>query len=215
MLAGPKTSSPSPMSFSSGIDIVASSANTEFRAAAPGPEKRGAGGRGRLGLPPYLDDGVPGLGSPSRSTGSNCRGGGGTLLYSEDVREGLHDRAGETRPLGEYGTYVVSGGGISGAESMIDAGRECCIDDTDGWYDLRAVYGLFGLWCKLDLSFKRFSSLDKGDLTGFRIDLLREGPSGIVGSKRVMSSSNDFCSLQVEMASSSSLRDARCLGVDI
>lgn len=89
------------MSFSRGIDIVASSAKTEFRGAAPGPENSGAGGRGRLGLPPYLDEGVPGLGSPSRSTGSNCRFGGGTRLYSEDVREGLHERVGDIRPLGE------------------------------------------------------------------------------------------------------------------
>ncbi len=98
---------------------------------------------------------------------------------------------------------------------MIDGGREFCIEETDGWYDLRGVYGLLGLWCKLDLSCKRASSLDKGDLTGCRIDLLREGPSGSLGSRRVMSASNDFCSLQDEMASSSSLRDARCFGVDI
>lgn len=34
------------------------------------PAKRGAGGKGRLGLPPYLVDGVPGLGMPFRSAGS-------------------------------------------------------------------------------------------------------------------------------------------------
>lgn len=100
---------------------------------------------------------------------------------------------------------------MSGAASIIDAGREC-IEDTDGWYDLRGVYGLLGLLCKRDLSSNLCSSLDKGDLTGCLIDLidlLREGPSGILGSKRVMSSSKDFCSLQVE-TTSSSLRDARC-----
>lgn len=38
------------------------------------PEKSGAGGSGRLGLPgrppPYLDDGVPGRGLPFKSAGS-------------------------------------------------------------------------------------------------------------------------------------------------
>jgi hypothetical protein len=61
-LLGPKTSSPSPMSFSRGIEMVASSAKIEFGFLPPAPANNGAGGRGRRGLPPYLDEGVPGLG---------------------------------------------------------------------------------------------------------------------------------------------------------
>lgn len=34
------------------------------------PAKRGAGGRGRRGLPPYFELGVPGRGLPLRSEGS-------------------------------------------------------------------------------------------------------------------------------------------------
>lgn len=34
------------------------------------PANSGAGGKGRLGLPPYLLDGVPGLGEPLMSAGS-------------------------------------------------------------------------------------------------------------------------------------------------
>lgn len=102
VLSGPKTSSPSPMSPSRGIEIVASSAKVEFRAEAVAPAKRGAGGNGLLGLPPYLDEGVPGLGLPLRSAGSNCRFGGG-LLNSEEPLEGLQDLVGEVRPVGEYG----------------------------------------------------------------------------------------------------------------
>lgn len=145
LLAGPKTSSPSPKSPSPrGIEIVASSANTEFRADAPGPENRGAGGSGRRGLPPYLLEGVPGLGSPFRSTGSNCAFGGGGLLNSEEPL-GVQERVGDTRPLGEYELYVLFGGAMLGAVSMIEGARECD-DITVGWYDLRGVTGgrLFG-----------------------------------------------------------------------
>jgi hypothetical protein len=88
------------MSPSSGIEIVASSAKVEFRADVVGPEKRGAGGKGLLGLPPYLDEGVPGLGLPLRSAGSNCRFGGGRL-NSEDPLEGVQGLVGEVRPDGE------------------------------------------------------------------------------------------------------------------
>jgi hypothetical protein len=110
---------------------VASSVNVEFRALAPRPENRGAGGRGLLGLPPYLDEGVPGLGAPLRSTGSNCASGGG-LPRSEDTREGDHDRVGDVRPLGEYGLYDASGWCITGALSMMDDARECA-ETTEGW----------------------------------------------------------------------------------
>jgi hypothetical protein len=67
VLCGAKTSSPS---VSNAIETVASSANVELRAPAPGPENSGAGGSGLLGLPPYLDDGVPGRGEPLISDGS-------------------------------------------------------------------------------------------------------------------------------------------------
>jgi hypothetical protein len=101
-LSGPKTSSPSPISFSSGIEIVASSAKVEFFRAAPGPENNGAGGNGLLGLPPYLEEGVPGLDSPFKSTGSYCTFGGGTLAYSVLALLGFHDLVGEILPLGLY-----------------------------------------------------------------------------------------------------------------
>ena len=132
-LAGPKTSSsPSAMSFSSGIEIVASSANTEFLADAPGPANNGAGGKGLLGLPPYLELGVPGRDLPSISLGSNCTFGGGLAMNSLDPLLGLHDRVGEIRPLLEYGAYEPSDGFSGGAVSMIDGAREC-EEDTDGW----------------------------------------------------------------------------------
>ena len=100
VLSGPKTSSPSPISPSSGIAIVASSAKVEFRAEALSPENRGAGGNGLLGLPPYLEDGVPGLGLPLRSAGSNWRLEGG-LLNSEEPLEGVQGLVGEVRPVGK------------------------------------------------------------------------------------------------------------------
>lgn len=131
VVSGPKTSSPSPISPSRGIEIVASSAKVEFRAEAFGPENRGAGGRGLLGLPPYLEEGVPGLGLPLMSAGSNCRFGGG-LLNSEEPLEGVQGLVGEFRPVGEYGTYEVSGGAIVGAVSTIDGALECD-EITVGW----------------------------------------------------------------------------------
>jgi hypothetical protein len=124
VLSGPKTSSLSPISPSRGIEIVASSAKAEFRAEALGPENRGAGGKGLLGLPPYLDEGVPGLGLPLRSAGSNCKFGGG-LLNSEEPLEGVQDLVGEVRPDGEYGAYEVSGGAIVGVVSTTDGTLEC------------------------------------------------------------------------------------------
>lgn len=70
----------------------------EFRAEAFGPEKSGAGGKGRLGLPPYLEEGVPGLGLPLMSGGSNRISAGG-LEYSEEPRVGERGRNGDVRPL--------------------------------------------------------------------------------------------------------------------
>lgn len=98
-----------------------------------GPENSGAGGSGRLGLPPYWLEGVPGLGEPLRSAGSNWRFTGGGLPKSTEARDGDHERVGEMRPLCEYGTYDVSGTS-GGAESMMDGARECeCDDRTLGW----------------------------------------------------------------------------------
>ena len=68
------------------MEMVASSANVELRALLA--ENNGAGGRGRLGEPPYLDEGVPGLGSPSRSTGSNLAPTGGGLENSLEFLKG-------------------------------------------------------------------------------------------------------------------------------
>jgi hypothetical protein len=106
--------------------------------------------------------------------------------------------------------YVVSGGGIVGAVSMIEGAREC-EEITVGWYDLWEVYGLYVFFSKLDFFCISDSNFEKGDLTGVaRRDLLREGPSGILGNNCAMSCPGDlFCSLQVGMASSSALRDAR------
>lgn len=135
MLCGPKTSSLSP---SSGIETVASSANVEVRALWVGPENNGAGGRGLLGLPPYLDEDVPGLGDPLISAGSYEAIDGG-LPRSEPARDGVQDRVGDARA--ENGSYAVSGGRI-GAPSTIEVDREL-EDMTVGWYDLRGVLGLF------------------------------------------------------------------------
>lgn len=129
------------MSFSRGMEIVASSAKVELRADAPGPENSGAGGSGRLGLPPYLEEGVPGLGLPLRSTGSKLRFAGGGLLNSEEPLEGGQEFVGDRRPLGEYVVYDSSGGGSIGAVSIIDGALEC-EEVTDGWNDLRGVYVL-------------------------------------------------------------------------
>lgn len=68
----------------------------------PALEKRGAGGSGLFGLPPYFEDGVPGLGDPFRSAGSYGMfdgGGRGDRDERDESREGDHDeRVGE--PLG-------------------------------------------------------------------------------------------------------------------
>ena len=42
----------------------------ERRPEAWGPENKGAGGSGLVGLPPYFEEGVPGRGLPLMSTGS-------------------------------------------------------------------------------------------------------------------------------------------------
>lgn len=116
---GPKTSSPSS---SRGIVTVASSAKAcESR---DGLEKRGAGGRGRLGLPPYLEDGVPGRGLPFNSEGSNERLVGGGRENSETLDEGVHGLCGEPPSLPAKGTYVESGGGMARVSSLIELALE-------------------------------------------------------------------------------------------
>ena len=98
-----------------------------------------------------------------------------------------------------------------GAVSTIDGAREC-EEITVGWYDLLEVYGLF-VFSKLISFCTSVSSFERGDLTGLRRDLLREGPSGILGNNCEMSLAGVFfCSLQVETASTSALRDANRSG---
>ncbi len=59
---------------------------------------------------------------------------GGGLVNSFDPLVS-QDLVGDTLPLGVYGTYGDSGGGIVGAVSIIDGAREC-EEITVGWYDL-------------------------------------------------------------------------------
>lgn len=67
-----------------------------------GAANNGAGGSGRLGLPPYRELGVPGLGLPFKSARSYCgldtEAGG---LVQSWLRDGDHGRSGE--PGREYG----------------------------------------------------------------------------------------------------------------
>lgn len=69
------------------MDTVASSA--KVRESRLVFEKSGAGGSGRRGLPPYLEDGVPGRGLPSRSEGSYVPLTGGGLERSDLERSDL------------------------------------------------------------------------------------------------------------------------------
>lgn len=101
---------------------VASSAKAcESRAEL---EKSGAGGSGRLGLPPYLEDGVPGLGLPFKSEGSNDKFVGGGRENSETLDEGVHGLCGEPASLLAMGTFVESGGGMARVSSLIELARE-------------------------------------------------------------------------------------------
>ena len=79
---------------------VPSPTTCEFLLEADGPENNGAGGRGLLGLPLYRDEGVPGRGLPLISCGSYATLGGGGLENSVELREGVHGRVGDTRPVG-------------------------------------------------------------------------------------------------------------------
>lgn len=80
-------------SLESGIGIAVSDALW----GSPPLAKRGAGGRGLRGLPPYLEDGVPGLGLPLMSAGSYGTLGGGGLDQSEDPLVGVSGRIGDER----------------------------------------------------------------------------------------------------------------------
>ena len=123
-LGGPKTSSPSSL-----IGMaVAAGRSCDTRLVACGPENKGAGGRGLLGLPPYRDDGVPGRGLPFRSAGSYAIGEMGRREDCEDVLDGVNVRVGDSGAYGEYGGAPVVGGGMVGAVSRMDGdcdrGRE-------------------------------------------------------------------------------------------
>ena len=138
---GPKTSSSSsPI----GI-VVASDASLDALLVAAGPENNGAGGRGRLGLPPYCEEGVPGRGLPLRSDGSYATFGGGGLDMSDEPLEGVHERTGEVRP-GERGIWdgisETEGGGICGASSSTDEVREGDNDAAEGRNDRIEGLGL-------------------------------------------------------------------------
>lgn len=91
------------------MDILAS-VRSPFDSRETGlpPAKSGAGGRGRfgLGLPPYLDDGVPGLGLPCMCSGSNetleAGGRGHSLPTAElPITDGVHGLVGEAPLVGE------------------------------------------------------------------------------------------------------------------
>lgn len=85
------------------------------------PENSGAGGSGRLGLPPYVDAGVPGLGLPLISAGSYLLEIGGGREYSCEDREGVQGLLGELSKPELYETYdEVSGGGRMGGSRIDD-----------------------------------------------------------------------------------------------
>ena len=91
-LGSPKTSSSSSL-----IGIAVASARfPEEWLAACGPENSGAGGKGLFGLPPYLEDGVPGRGLPLISAGSYAISDGGGRDDSDELRDNS-DLVGEFR----------------------------------------------------------------------------------------------------------------------
>jgi hypothetical protein len=123
-------------------------AKVELRTDAAGQEKRGTGGKGRLRLPLYLDEGLPVLELPSTSAGLNCKFNAGGLVNPEEPLESDQGRAGEIDSMEEYGLCEASKGGVDSAVSMIDGARECD-DITDNmicwiyWYYCFQCMSLF------------------------------------------------------------------------
>lgn len=103
-----KTSSPDSKS---DIGIVVS-ANAAF-------ENRGAGGSGLRGLPPYCEEGVPGLGLPFKSALSYCGAFVGARLQSTEFLDGVLGRTGEDVRLRGGSEY----GGIEGVRERLEVGR--------------------------------------------------------------------------------------------
>lgn len=108
----------------------------------PGFENSGAGGSGLRGLPPYCDEGVPGLGLPFRSAGSYWGAIEGARVQSiEPPRDGVLGRTGEvTRSCIVYG-------GTDGILPSLDAGLlgDMSADGCGRWY--RSGTGLIGTGC--------------------------------------------------------------------
>ena len=123
------------------------------------PEKRGAGGSGRRGLPPYCDEGVPGLGLPLISEGSYDTVEGGGRDQSTDAR-GVEGLRGEDR------VFVV-GRGIEGVLPRLELGREPYAVEAVGlWYRSGDVLGFLyeALGSACDLFFRVTRALRVGDL---------------------------------------------------
>ncbi|KAH0357776.1 hypothetical protein KCU83_g6, partial [Aureobasidium melanogenum] len=115
------------------------------------PANRGAGGRGRFELPPYLLEGEPGRGLPLMSAGSEVRKGGtsegggrlGAPSTIETAREGGRE--------GWYGMKVAGMGGISSAASLDDFVKwwfflSFLLVESDVWASSRS--GCFVLACR-------------------------------------------------------------------
>lgn len=94
--------------------------------------KRGAGGSGRRGLPPYLEDGVPGRGLPLMSAGSYGTLGGGGRDQSDEPRVGVSGRIVEERS-GETLRGLPVGRGMLGAWPRLELGRELWTVEAAGW----------------------------------------------------------------------------------
>ena len=102
----------------------------------PEAEKSGAGGRGRRGLPPYVEAGVPGRGLPLRSAGSYRELSGGGREYS-DAADGVQGLLGELSMPVSYDTYEwvgSEGGGMLGGSRI-----EECRESIEGSYDIRRI----------------------------------------------------------------------------
>jgi hypothetical protein len=90
--------------------------------APPFAEKRGAGGSGLRGLPPYWEEGVPGRGLPLISGGSYC--GPDDRVQSVETLDGVDGL------IGDRGLAV--GNGMEGARPRLEFGRELYTDATPG-----------------------------------------------------------------------------------